>query len=221
MLCASSRMASPSHGNDGITSHMASPLAYPTLLTWPSPFAWPSLFAVRLVPHILTSCIVTRLARPHFLLCDSSRAASLLALWLVSRGLTSCTVNHLARPHFLHCDSSRAASLLALWLVSRDIASRKILALLLPLHPLLQAGLGVSCSSAGWTVRFRWILWLDWMSPLVSATLLLPPKCVCKLTKFGRYKPRILHHLSYRCLQINITRRQRQSKLRGINFVLS
>ena len=106
-----------------VTSSMAITFCTASPLAWPSP----------LIQHHLSYGITSRMG--HLLYGIIFRMA-----------IISLIRHHISQGHhFSHGITSRMA------IVRHHLS--QILALLLPMYPLLQAELRVSCSSAGWTAR--------------------------------------------------------------------
>ena len=174
-FCTASPLAWPSplvrhHILHGIIFHTASHLARHHL-SYGITSCTASSFIRHHISHGIIFRMASHLARHHLSYGITSHTASPFVRHHISHGIIFRTaITSLVRHHISHGHHiSRMASHLV-WPsplvrpshLSYGITSHmaivrhhlsQILALLLPLYPLLQAELGVSCSSAGWTAR--------------------------------------------------------------------
>ena len=142
------------HISHGITFHTASHLArhhlsYGITSRTASSFVWHHISHGIIFRTAITSRTASSFVRPSPLSYGiTSRMAITSLVWHhISR-----MASHLVWPSPLVRPSHLSYGITSHMAIVRHHLSQ-ILALLLPLYPLLQAGLGVSCSSAGWTAR--------------------------------------------------------------------
>ena len=131
-----------SHGHHLSYGHHISRMA--SHLVWPSPFVWPSHLSYGITSRM---AITFRMAITSLVWHHISHGHHLSYGHHISR-----MASHLVWPSPLVWPSHLSYGITSRMAIVRHHLSQ-ILALLLPSYPLLQAGLGVSCSSAGWTAR--------------------------------------------------------------------